>query len=50
VEVWPNEEKNLLQLFDELGYTPYKLHKNQLVPQTENGTRLPGDYIFLPNS
>jgi FkbM family methyltransferase len=50
VEVWPNEEENLLQLFDELGYTPYKLHKNQLIPQTESENRLPGDYIFLPNS
>jgi hypothetical protein len=50
VEVWAYNEENILQLFDELGYTPYKLHKNQLIPQTKSENRLPGDYIFLPNS
>ncbi|GHT12264.1 hypothetical protein FACS189426_15370 [Bacteroidia bacterium] len=50
VEVWADEEENILQLFDELGYTPYKLYKNRLVTQMKNDRRLPGDYIFLPNS
>ena len=47
VEVWPDNEKKLLELFDELGYTPYKLYKYQLTPQKEDSTRLPGDYIFM---
>ncbi|GHV10114.1 hypothetical protein FACS1894162_2670 [Bacteroidia bacterium] len=50
VEVWPENEENMLNLFDELGYLPYKLHKNELVLQQERTSRLPGDYIFLPNS
>jgi FkbM family methyltransferase len=49
VEVWADNEEKLLQLFDELGYTPYKLHKYQLIPQKESETRLSGDYIFIPN-
>jgi len=44
VEVWPDNEKNVLELFGELGYTPYKLHNNQLVSDCS----FPGDYIFLP--
>jgi len=49
VEVWSDNEKNMLELFDELGYTPYKLYKNQLVLQDESNCSIPGDYIFLPN-
>ena len=48
-EVWPDNEKNMLELFDELGYTPYKLHKYQLVPLSEAKQPLPGDYIFIAN-
>jgi FkbM family methyltransferase len=48
VEVWAQNEKNLLLLFNELGYTACKLHKNQLIPQKESESKLPGDYIFLP--
>jgi len=49
VEVWPDNEKKLLELLDELGYTPFKLHKYHLVPLSEIEHPLPGDYIFLPN-
>ena len=47
VEVWPDNKNNLLELFNELGYTPYKVHKYQLVPQNESDNPLPGDYIFI---
>ena len=47
VEVWSNNKEKMLELFDELGYTPYKLHKFQLAPQGENDPPLPGDYIFI---
>ncbi|MCL1938061.1 MAG: FkbM family methyltransferase [Candidatus Azobacteroides sp.] len=47
VEVWPNNEKKLLELLNELGYKPYKLYKYCLTPQTENEPLLPGDYIFI---
>lgn len=50
VEVWPENEKKLLELFDGLGYTPYKLYKYQLAPQKETDHPLPGDYIFIQNS
>ncbi|GHV56788.1 hypothetical protein FACS1894182_04070 [Bacteroidia bacterium] len=47
VEVWPENEAKLLSMFDELGYLPYKLHKNRLVLQKKNENPLPGDYIFI---
>ena len=47
VEVWPDNEKNLLVLFDDLGYTPYKLHKYQLIPLSDIERPIPGDYIFI---
>jgi len=50
VEVWSDNEKKLLEMFDELGYSPYKLQNYQLVPQKELEHPLPGDYIFIPGS
>ena len=47
VEVWPDNKNSLLELFNELGYTPYKVHKYQLAPQNESDNSLPGDYIFI---
>ena len=49
VEVWPENEENLFNLFDELGYTPYKLYKYQLLPLSEIKQPFPGDYIFIAN-
>ena len=50
VGVSPDNEEKILELFDELGYTPYKLYKYQLVPQSEDYVTLPGDYIFIVDS
>jgi FkbM family methyltransferase len=50
VEVWADSEEKLLAMFDELGYTAYKLHQYCLVPQDGKTNRLPGDYIFIPAS
>ena len=50
VEVWPDNEKKLLEMFDEMGYTPYKLYKYQLVPHANIEPPLPGDYIFIVDS
>ena len=47
VAVSPDNEEKILELFDGLGYTPYKLYKYQLVPQCEGYVTLQGDYIFL---
>jgi len=47
VEAWPENSKKLLEMFDELGYTPYKLYKYRLLPQDEGESSLPGDYIFI---
>jgi len=47
VEVWPDNSEKLLELFAELGYTPYKLHKFRLTTQGEGDPPLPGDYIFI---
>jgi FkbM family methyltransferase len=47
VEVWPENEKNILKLFEELAYKPCKIYKNELVPQDQNDP-LFGDYIFMP--
>ncbi|KAA6301532.1 MAG: hypothetical protein EZS26_002276 [Candidatus Ordinivivax streblomastigis] len=49
VEVWQENEAQILHLFNDLGYLPYKLHQNQLVLQTEKENPLPGDYIFIYN-
>ena len=47
VEVWPDNEYKLLDLFNELGYTPFKLYNFQLVPVLEIEYSLPGDYLFI---
>ncbi|MDR1562637.1 MAG: FkbM family methyltransferase [Dysgonamonadaceae bacterium] len=49
VEVWGENEENILRLFEELGYLPYKLSRNQLVIQEKDKSSVAGDYIFLPN-
>ena len=49
VEVWHDNEKKLLEMFDELGYSPYKLQNYQLIPQKELEHPLPGDTVFLPD-
>lgn len=48
VEVWGGNEENILRLFEELGYLPYKLSHNQLVIQEKGKSSIAGDYIFLP--
>lgn len=48
VEVWGENEDNILRLFEELGYLPYKLSHNQLVIQEKGKSPVAGDYIFLP--
>ena len=50
VEIWSDSEKKMLELFDELGYTPYRLYKYQLVPHSEIEHPLWGDYIFISDS
>ena len=47
VEVWPENKKKLLEMFDEMGYIPYKLHKYQLVELSTIDQPIPGDYIFI---
>ena len=48
VEVWSENEEKILTLFNELGYSPYKLHKSKLILQNNANNQLEGDYIFLP--
>jgi precorrin-6B methylase 2 len=48
VEVWQENEESVFRLFNELGYFPYKLYKNELILQTGKENRTRGDYIFLP--
>ena len=50
VEVFQENEKRILEFFNELGYTPYKLYKYCLVSLIENEQALPGDYIFIADS
>ncbi|MDR0412846.1 MAG: FkbM family methyltransferase [Dysgonamonadaceae bacterium] len=50
VEVWPENEENILHLFNDLGYFPYKLFRDELVLQTGKENRVHGDYIFLPSA
>lgn len=50
VEVWADNKRELLAMFDELGYTPYKLHKYALIPETGDTKPISGDYIFIPSS
>ena len=49
VEVSSGNHTKILELFEELGYTPYQLYKYQLIPLSELEGPLPGDYIFLPD-
>jgi FkbM family methyltransferase len=48
VEVWNENEENLLRLFEAWGYLPYKLFRNRLIIQEKGKKALPGDYLFLP--
>lgn len=48
VELWSENEEKMLYLFEELGYLPYKLHKDKLILQERGKNRMKGDYIFLP--
>jgi FkbM family methyltransferase len=50
VEIWPDKEKKLLEMFDELGDTPYKLYKYQLLPLSEIKQYVPGDCIFIADA
>jgi FkbM family methyltransferase len=50
VEVWSENEENILQMFEELGYLPYKVFHNRLVLQKKGRTPVPGDYLFLPEA
>ncbi|GAB6010626.1 FkbM family methyltransferase [Viscerimonas tarda] len=50
VEVWADTEQQLLDYFDSLGYTPYKLLKKKLVSDKDLIKQAGGDYIFIPNS
>ncbi|WP_170120061.1 FkbM family methyltransferase [Dysgonomonas alginatilytica] len=47
VEVWGQNEKTIKELFDEMGYTPFKLNKNKLVSLNSNSSKIEGDYIFI---
>jgi hypothetical protein len=49
VEVWSNNEEKILDLFDQLNYTPYKLHNKQLLVQGNEGDKnqIGGNYIFI---
>jgi len=46
----PDNTERLLELFDELGYAPYKLYKYRLIPQNEEYISIPGDYFFIADS
>jgi len=46
VEVWQENEEKILDLFDQLNYTPYKLYNNRLIVQ-KGGEKMGGDYIFM---
>ncbi|MDR1021797.1 MAG: hypothetical protein LBL94_00745, partial [Prevotellaceae bacterium] len=52
VEVWAENEDKILDLFNELKYTPFKLIDNQLVNDRGgvNSQSIDGDYIFIPDS
>jgi len=47
VEICPDNEKKLFEMFDELGYKPYQLHKYLLLPLSEIKQPIPGDCIFI---
>jgi len=49
VEVWGDNEEKILALFNELGYSPYKLYQSRLIPLNEIKIKLDVDYIFLPD-
>jgi len=50
VEVLHDNEKNIFELFNDLGYTPYKLLKYRLVPVLESENSIPGDFFFISNN
>lgn len=49
VEIWPDHQKELFDMFEELDYQPYKLIDNKLKLQDKENISIGGDFIFLPN-
>lgn len=47
VEVWPENEKELLDMFIELGYETFKLNRHVLEPYKPQ-RNIQGDFIFIP--
>ncbi|MCC8146897.1 MAG: FkbM family methyltransferase [Bacteroidales bacterium] len=48
VEIWPDHQKELFDMFDELNYKPYKLMNGRLELQDKDKVSIGGDFIFLP--
>lgn len=48
VEVWEDHQKELFEMFDSLGYRPYKLINYGLELQDKDNISLGGDFLFLP--
>lgn len=47
VEVWGQNEKLITELFDDMGYIPYKVSKNKMVSLKSTCLKIEGDYIFV---
>lgn len=48
VEVWNDNEEQVLSMFRDLRYQAYKLYRGKLTPATKENPPMEGDYIFLP--
>jgi len=48
VEVWSDNQDKLIDMFEEMGYRPYKVADNKLKLQDRNNVSIGGDFIFLP--
>lgn len=47
VEVWGENKQQVMQLFEDLGYTPHKLIKGKLSPDKKLIEKKEGDFIFI---
>ena len=47
VEVWGDNEHPMLEMFDAMGYAPYKLHNGKLTREKNLVEEIKADYLFI---
>jgi adenylate cyclase class IV len=47
VEIRPENEEKIISLFEELGYSAYKVQNKKLAAYNDGKAKIDGDFIFI---